>query len=529
VIDTQATARAATAGEQGPRIRVALLAALVGGLALAAAFPPIGWWPLAFVAPALLMLALRGRGLRASFLVGLVFGVAFFVPLFSWVINVAWYAWLALAVAEAIIFGVLAIGQRMLLDLARWSWPLSVAGWWVAAEALRDRWPWGGVPWGRIVMSQATSPDVGWATFGGTPWVTFLVALAGGCLGMLLLDQPRRWTRRNVPWVIALVLVVGITLSGTLLRDAVVPPVASDPTAEVAAIQGDVPHATSLAALINDTVVTQNHANATLSLAKEIIDGKAKAPDVVIWPENSTDLDPSQYPDIYQAITTAVNTIDRPVLVGAVLQNPERNAGQLWLPGNGPTQIYVKRQLVPFGEYIPLRGLISKVTSLTQLVPYNFTPGTKNVVFNIGKIRLGDVICWEIGFDDLVRSDVTDGANLLTEQTNDATFERDGQTGETYQQLDMARIRAVESDRAVVIASTSGASAIISPTGQLVESSGLWQRAILESQVPLITYRTLADVVGAWPELVIVLITIYGLGVATARRTVRAVRTRRLS
>jgi apolipoprotein N-acyltransferase len=411
--------------------------------------------------------------------------------------------------------------------LPRWSWPLSVAGWWVAAEGLRDRWPWNGVPWGRIVMSQSASPDAGWAAFGGAPWITFAVALSGGCLGMLLLQRPWRWSRRAVPWVIALVVAVGITMSGTLLRDAVVPSSAGDPTAEVAAIQGNVPRGSSLAAFVNDTVVTQNHANATLSLAAAVKDGKAKAPDLVIWPENSTDLDPSQYPDIYQAIMTAVNTIDRPVLVGEVLDNPVRNAGQLWLPDKGPGEIYVKRRLVPFGEYIPLRGLISKITSLTQLVPYDFTPGTGNVVFHIGKIRLGDVICWEIGFDDLVRSDVTDGANLLTMQTNDATFERDGQTGETYQQLAMARIRAIESDRAVVVASTTGASAIISPTGQLVESSGLWRRAILESAVPLITYRTLADEVGAWPELAIIVLTICALAVVAAQRANRAIRRRR--
>jgi apolipoprotein N-acyltransferase len=522
MIDTQAAEPAVADGERGLRMRTALPVALAGGLLLAAAFAPLGWWPLAFVAPALLLLALRGRRLRASFAVGLVFGLAFFLPLLSWVLNVAWYAWLALAISEALIFGVLAIGQRLLLDLPRWSWPLAVAGWWVAAEAFRDRWPWGGFPWGRLVMSQSASPAVGWVTFGGAPWVTFLVALTAGCLGCLVIQ-------RTVRQLAALVVAVGITFSGTLLRDAVVPSTAKDPTAEVAAIQGDVPHATSLAAMVNDTVVTQNHAAATMTLAQEVKAGKAKAPDLVVWPENSTDLDPSLYPSIYEAIMTAVNDINRPVLVGAVLENPLRNAGQLWLPDKGPGEIYVKRQLVPFGEYIPLRGLISKITSLTQLVATNFTPGTKNVVFHIGKIRLGDVICYEIGFDNLVRSDVTDGANLLTMQTNDATFERDGQTGETYQQLDMARIRAVESDRAVVIASTSGASAIISPSGQLVETSGLWRRAILESPVPLVTYRTMADVVSDWPELIIVLMTVGGLGWAATRRSVRAVRGRRLS
>jgi apolipoprotein N-acyltransferase len=180
--------------------------------------------------------------------------------------------------------------------------------------------------------------------------------------------------------------------------------------------------------------------------------------------------------------------------------------------------MYLKRQLVPFGEYVPLRGLISKITSLTQLDPVDMTPGRSNYVFHVGQIRLGDVICYEVGFDGLVRSDITDGANLLTVQTNDATFERVGEiTAETGQQLAMARLRAIEYDRAVVVASTTGYSAIIAPDGHLIISSGTWQQAELEERVPLITYTTLAYRVGAWPEWVIVALTILAAAYAAAR------------
>ena len=148
-----------------------------------------------------------------------------------------------------------------------------------------------------------------------------------------------------------------------------------------------------------------------------------------------------------------------------MLQNPLRNAGQLWVPGVGPTTVYVKRQLVPFGEYIPFRGLISSFSSLPSLQPVNFTAGKLPVVFDVGPIRLGDVICYEVGFDNLVRSEVNAGANLLAVQSNDADFEIDGQLGETEQQTAMARIRAIESDRALVYASTTGESTIIAPDG----------------------------------------------------------------
>ena len=522
---------------------LALLTALTGGLALAAAFPPAGAWPLAAVAPALLIVALWGRSLRGSLAVGLVFGFAFFVPLLAWLVNVAWYVWAALAVVEAVLFAVLTVGQRLLLNLR--AWPIAAAGWWVAAEALRDRWPFGGFPWGRLAMSQASAPTARWVAIGGAPLLTFLVALAGTTLAWLVLAPSRgeppvrpssrgessagwsarrevslpRLRRRRGP-ALAFAVAAGVAVCGCVLP--VDQPAAGGPTATVAAVQGDVPHAGTLSGVLRATTVTANHAAATEQLAAQVKDGSRPAPDVVIWPENSTDLDPSRYPSVYGTIAAAVDAINRPVLVGAVLDDPVRNAGQLWLPGRGPVETYVKRQLVPFGEVIPFRGLLSKFTSLPSLQPVNFTPGHRAVVFHIGKIRLGDVICYEVGFDNLVRSEVVAKANLLVVQTNDADFEIDGQTGETLQQLAIARIRAMEHDRSVVVASTTGVSAIIAPDGSLIAHSGIWRRALLDARVPLQSNLTLADRVGSWPEYVITLLVLAALAWAIAGAVTRA-------
>jgi apolipoprotein N-acyltransferase len=493
-----------------PRLALgwALLAAVAGGLILTIAFPPIGAWPLAPLGPALLVVALQGRSLRASFAAGLLFGLALFVPLLSWLINLAWYAWAALSIAEAVIFALLAVGQRVLLSLR--AWPVAVAGWWVAAEALRGRWPYA-FPWGRLAMSQAGAPTAPWTAIGGAPLLSFLLALTGSTLAWLLLapGTANRLRRRLVP-ALALAGAAGLALAGGLLPVDPVP--AGTPSATVAAVQGNVPHARNLPDLLRATTVTANHAAATEKLAEQVRAGHRPAPDLVIWPENSTDLDPRQYPPVFGAITDAVQAIDRPVLVGEVLKNPLRNVGQLWTPGRGPGPLYVKRQLVPFGEYIPFRGLLSHITSLVALQPENFTAGRRAVVFHVGPIRLGDVICYEVGFDGLVSSEVRAGANLLTVQTNDATFEVDGQRGESLQQLAMARIRAVESDRAVVVASTTGVSAIIAPDGSLVARTSTWRQAVLESRVPLLHTITLADRAGAGPEYLITALTVAAFG-----------------
>jgi apolipoprotein N-acyltransferase len=530
-------AAAARRGRQAPsqpgRLRTvwAMLIAVAGGLALASAFPPTGIWPLAAAGPALLVVALWGRSLRGSFVVALAFGLAFFFPLLSWLINVAWYALAALAIAEAVIFALFAIGQRLMLRLP--AWPVPVAAWWVAVEAFRDRWPYA-FPWGRLAMSQAAAPTVHWVAYGGPQLLSFLVALTGATLAWLLLTAGQAWrdrrerhkrqdqqdqqdqpehrrpaARRLVAPALAFAGVAGVCVAGAALPAG---QSAGAPTAEVAAIQGDVPHDESLAKQLRQTIVTQNHAAATEQLAAEVRAGSRPAPDLVIWPENSTDQDPDYDPAIYATIYDAVSTINRPVLVGAVLQYPERNAGQLWLPGRGPVAIYVKRQLVPFGEYIPFRGIISSFSSLPSLQPVNFTAGHKAVVFTVGKIRLGDVICYEVGFDNLVSSEVGAGANLLTEQTNDADFEVDGQLGETLQQLAMARIRAIEFDRSMVVAGTTGVSAIILPNGTFVARSQTWQRALLEARVPLVSSTTLAQRLGEWPEIVFSALAVVALG-----------------
>jgi len=495
-----------------------LALSFLAGLALTGAFPPFGFWPLAIVGPAMLFIAVWGKRPLMTFVLSLTCGLVFYVALLSWLVNVAWYAWMALAIAEALVFAVLALAFRPLMRL-RW-WPIPVAAWWVAQEAVHDRFPWG-FPWGRLAMSQPGAPTAGWVAIGGPPLLTFLLALAGAGLAYLIVAAAgsRGW-RPLRPAAAVAILTCGLVLIGNLAWS---PPSGPTPSTRIATVQGDVPHARNLPNLLRAHTVTENHAVATIELARQIAAGRRAAPALVIWPENSTDIDPRFSPPTYDAIAAAMNAINRPFLVGAVLDHPLRNAGQLWLPGRGPVKVYIKRQLVPFGEVIPLRGLLTKVTSLPNLQPRNFTPGHRAVVFGVGKIRLGDVICYEVGFDNLVRSEVLAGANLLTVQTNDADFELDGQLGESLQQLAMARIDAISTDRAVAVASTTGLSAIIAPDGSIMTQSKTWHRAILDRQVPLRSGLTPAMHAGGWPERGFIALTVlslaWAIGAGLRRRT----------
>ena len=213
-------------------------------------------------------------------------------------------------------------------------------------------------------------------------------------------------------------------------------------------------------------------------------------------------------------------TIKAPVLVGAILQGPgdkRRNAGILWSPTSGPGAMYIKRHPVPFAEYLPLRSIATKVSSAAKLVTQDMVAGHGNGLLHGGPLPIGDVICFEVAYDDLVRSSVDAGAQVLVVQTNNATF---GHTSETYQQLAMSQLRALEHGRTVLQVATTGASAVINPDGDIVtRSRALYQPAILTSNVQPITGLTLADRVQAWPEYVLSALAL--LAIAFAIRLAR--------
>ena len=261
-----------------------------------------------------------------------------------------------------------------------------------------------------------------------------------------------------------------------------------------------------------------NHVEATRELAADVRAGRLDAPDLVVWPENSSDIDPFEDPGAYAAIDGAVRDIGVPVLVGAVLQGPGdglSNAGIVWDPETGPGERYVKRHPVPFGEYIPLRPLARRISDSVDLVPRDFVAGDEVGVLDVGPVRLGDVICFEVVYDDLVRDTVRDGGRLLVVQTNNATF---GRSPQTEQQLAMSRLRAVEHGRAVVVAATSGISAVVRPDGSLAHRTQVFTRDVSVTEVALGDTSTPATRLGALPELVLSLLAAGAVAVAVGIR-----------
>jgi apolipoprotein N-acyltransferase len=486
-------------------------AAIAAGIALLLAFPPYGLWWLAPVGVALLAAAVHRRRVRAGLGLGALAGVALFAPLLSWTnLHTGLVPWLLLSGLQAgyiALLGAVSAYASPLVDRFRWAWPPATALLWVAQEALRDRAPYGGFPWGRLAFSQDGSPLLQLASLGGAPLVSFAVALAGG---LLVTAAWRPWTL----WPTRLARGRLLFSAGALTAGAVavvaaglLVPAASpdgDPVT-VAVVQGNVPRM-GLDFNAQRRAVLENHVTATIALADRVAAGQADRPDLVVWPENASDVDPLRDEYAAQRIDDAATAVGVPILVGGVLQGPGageiRNTGILWRPGGaGPDldQMYVKRHPVPFGEYMPLRSIARKISKEVDRVQ-DMVAGTEPGVVRTGPVVIGDVICFEVAYDEVVRDTVTGGAGLLVVQTNNATFDE----AEARQQLAMVKLRAVEHGREALMASTVGVSGFVDTAGEVHDATGFNTQEVIVRELRPSTDRTLATRLAYWPEVVLV-------------------------
>jgi apolipoprotein N-acyltransferase len=485
-----------------------LVGAVTAGLGLALAFPPYGWWPLALAAVGALSLLVRGSSSGRAALLGLVFGVAFFLLLARWLLVIGPDAWVLVALVEGAFFALLALGLRVTSPLRLW--PLWHAALWLAVEGLRARLPLGGLPWGKLAFSQVDAPFASYAALAGAPLVTFTAALAGTVLAAGLLVVRTRPLAAAAAGLAA--LAVGV------LGLAVPPPAPATRQVTAAVVQGNVPRL-GLDFFGQREQVLRNHVRATHVLAERVRAGTLPKPDLVIWPENASDIDPYGDVGARALIDQAVQDVGAPVLVGAVAEGPDpehvRNLGIVWMPEEGAGATYLKRHPVPFGEYVPLRSLLQPWIGRLNRIPRDFSAGDRPGVLDLGPTRVGVVICFEIAYDDLVRDTVRGGGQALVVQTNNATY---GRTGQPEQQLGVSRLRAIEHGRTLLVAATSGISAVVTPDGAVVDRSREFVADLLVERVPVRTTRTLATRTGAWPELLLGLLGVAGVVAGRTRR-----------
>jgi apolipoprotein N-acyltransferase len=461
------------------------LYSLLSGLLLSAAFKPIGLWFAAPLAIALLIHSIEIYG--KNFYSFGIFAFAFNAAGLIWSNKyVGVTPWIALVLLQTLFYLPLGFLRRI---GEYWYFFLPVA--FLALEEFRARFPFGGFGWLRIGFSQVDAPYARLASVGGVS----LLSLATLLLGVAAFQLSKRGSGLTLP-----AIAIALTLSGIF----VFPNNSPRQTFQVLAVQGSVP---KLGLDFNEraTEVFYRHLTATEQALT-----KGKKPDLIIWPENSVDVDPFNNLKIGTAISSLVDKAEIPLLIGAVLRTNGQlqNASILWEPKTGATTRYVKRHLTPFGEVMPLRSALTFFSDLPNQVE-DFSAGDSAVIHNVGQAKIAPVICFELVDDRLIQSSAGQ-SNLFVVQTNSATF---ANTSESAQQLAITRIRSIEHARYSVSVSTVGISAIVDTNGEVLRSTRENIAASINSAVTLNATRTIYDRVG---EFAWVLVLVIGLGFGAA-------------
>lgn len=426
-------------------------------------------------------------------MLGLVFGLVYFGVLMSWLVPVTTLGWSVLAIGQAAWMALLfAYAARVWRDDRPFRTAAALGIGWVAVEWLRGVLPFGGFTWGGLGYTQHDNPLLlPLASLAGVWGISFVLV----AVNALVLAAGLRARR---PWIAPARLVA--TAAVLALLPGAIPLAAPDgPAADVAIVQGNVPKEIAFESrIIEDRVVAENHVRLHGRLADD-------PPDLAIWAENALDLDPRRDAALRDLVTGAVSGVGAPALVGAITED---EAGRLFnenllYDGSGRiTSRYRKNHLVPFGEYVPFRGLLEGRIEAIEQVRSDLTPGHRPGRFDLPGASFASAICFENSFPDLLREFVTPETGFIVVSTNNATFRR---SPAAAQHVVMSELRAVETGRWVVHAAISGISAIVDTRGGVRAETELFEPAILRASVPRADGRTVFDFIGGWLPAVFVL------------------------
>jgi len=477
-----------------------LLAALGAGSLVAASLPPWGWWPLAFVGVAVFELVLAGATTRAQrWRLGTAFGLGWLAPGMGWMWFLTPPGYAIASVGFAALHGVAAMATtgsrgRLLVRPAAHT----------LVEALRFAAPFGGVPLASLAIAQAAGPLAVLGRLGGPillTWATLAIGVAGAGIA-----RHRAHWREPAVAVAVVVALAGVAWLVPFTRS-------TGDTLRVAAVQGGGPQGT-LAIDTDPRDVVQRHLEATASLGRE------QSVELVVWPENviATGDTPFADSDVRRAVAAEAARLGVPFAVG-ITERPRpwrfTNAQVVVQPDGSLTDRYDKVRRVPFGEYMPLRGLLDAVGAPVDRVPTDAIAGVGPAYLDVADRRLAVVISWEVFFGGRARDGVGRGGALVLNPTNGSSY-----TGTILQtqQIASSRLRAIETGRWVVQVAPTGFSAFISPSGEVLDRTGISTRAVLVADLPLREGRTPYGVGGDVPVVAAALAALLS-GVWLTRRT----------
>jgi len=471
------------------------LGAVAAGLLLAASVPPWGWWPAAFVGIALLDQLIAGQPAVVRFRRTVLATAAWSLPATLWMLDLTLPGWVFAGLIHTAFFGLAAVvvpagsGRRM-----------GLVGSLTLAEFARWSMPFGGVPLATIPMGQANGPLAPIVRIAGPLLLVFIVVTVGMSLSALVdVQRGNRWAIREVVTgsgvVLLMLLLSSIAPTGHVVGDL-----------DLAVVQGGGPQRTR-ASPTGASIVFANQ-----MAASRLVNGPV---DLVLWPENVVNPAPMPtsgnrrsdrlYPDEADMALTA-----EAQRLGAVLvpgwfhrspSDPKANVNYSTAIESDGTVVdrYDKVRIVPFGEFVPLRRILDPIAG--DILPSrDLLPGTGDAVLDTSAGRLGISISWEVFFEHRTRDATLDGAQILLNPTNGASY---WLTQVQTQQVATSRLRALETGRWLIQAAPTGFSTIINPNGNLVARTNVGEQAVLRGTVELREGLTWATRLGPVPILIL--------------------------
>ncbi len=475
---------------------------MVAGLLVAASMPPWGWWPLSFVGIAMYTsVESAATSPRRRFATGFLFGVGWFLPSMSWMWFLTAPGYPIAVAIFATLHGVAAMTTRGRTDRVVLSPAVHTL-----AEALRLCFPFGGVPLATLGIAQVSGPLHRVASVGGVillTWTTWQVgALLARRLRRYQRDDGRRFARRRA-WLVCWGVYVASLPNFT--HD-------SGRSIGIAAVQGGGPQGTR-AIDTDPREVVERHLAATA--------GIEPGADIVVWPENVIDVADFETSTEYDEVAAESARLGAPLVVGVTEDVDDEsftNAQVVVDPRGELTDRYDKVRRVPFGEYMPLRGLLRALGAPVDQVPRDAVAGTGPATLDIdtgsGVVRAGVVISWEVFFGGRAREGARRGAEFIINPTNGSSYTW---TVLQSQQIASSRLRAIETGRWVVQVAPTGFSAFVGPDGEVHQRTGVSESAVIERTIELRNGRTIYTRLGDKVWLVLLAVATWW-GAARRRR-----------
>lgn len=487
----------------------ALILSALGGILLSWSFPEPGWWWLAPVGVAAMLIALVGRSGTGALAVGGIGGLTLFGSLIQWAtlfLGLIPYGALVVLMAAFCAIGAVLIARAYAWLPRRWpgrvgrfvALPLAVGGLWTLREAIASTWPYGGFAWGRVAQSQSASPLgdlVSWLGLSGLSFVIVTLTALAIEVARVAVERlgDERWRRdARIRFADARAGTRARAAAGALAAGSAIALLAAVPvfpstttgTMRIGAVQGNTPEAAYFIPGEPGDILNA-HLEATY-----LIDPDAWI-DVILWPEGSVDVSPLYSQQVAARLSALSAEYDAPIVGNTVtVTRGETEAGDeyfntqfVWTSDGWAEQTVDKVHPIPFGEYVPDRDFwYALAPDLVGLIQRGYTPGEQPATMEVAGVNVGVLICYDVVDDGVIREAMFDGGEVLFAPTNNADF---GDTDELPQQLAFARLRAMETGRAVVQISTVGDSAVYLPDGRELAAIPSYEAGVMVVEVPL--------------------------------------------